>query len=147
MIEVLPTQLIPGDNEGKVLRVRLIMKEGVKFFNPVYLFDEGSTISWIPCGRKLTCSYPGIKFTYGPDTYYGQEVHTCMFGLHLYYDARLFFLMLILCLCLNQCYLGLLKCNKSLKLCSSRRKSKINIKLIFRRFGHVKIIDRCYLSF
>lgn len=75
VIEVLPTQLIPDDNEGKVLRVRLIMKEGVKHFSPVYLFDEGSTISWIPCGRKLTCSYPGIKFTYGPDTYYGNEVH------------------------------------------------------------------------
>lgn len=74
VIEVLPTQLIPDDNEGKVLRVRLIMKEGVKHFSPVYLFDEGSTISWIPCGRKLTCSYPGIKFSYGPDTYFGQEV-------------------------------------------------------------------------
>jgi phosphoribulokinase len=71
---VLPTQLIPDDNEGKVLRVRLIMKEGVKFFSPVYLFDEGSAISWIPCGRKLTCSYPGIKFSYSPDTYYGHEV-------------------------------------------------------------------------
>ncbi|KAL3738611.1 hypothetical protein ACJRO7_020052 [Eucalyptus globulus] len=74
VIEVLPTQLIPGDNEGKILRVRLIMKEGVKYFNPVYLFDEGSTISWIPCGRKLTCSYPGIKFTYGPESYFGHEV-------------------------------------------------------------------------
>ncbi|KAK4747985.1 hypothetical protein SAY87_014571 [Trapa incisa] len=74
VIEVLPTQLIPGDNEGKILRVRLIMKEGVKYFNPVYLFDEGSTVSWIPCGRKLTCSYPGIKFTYGPETYFGHEV-------------------------------------------------------------------------
>lgn len=74
VIQVLPTQLIPDDNEGKVLRVRMIMKEGVPFFEPVYLFDEGSTISWIPCGRKLTCSYPGIKFFYGPDTYYGNEV-------------------------------------------------------------------------
>ncbi|CAA6657249.1 unnamed protein product [Spirodela intermedia] len=74
VIEVLPTQLIPDDNEGKVLRVRLVMKEGVKYFNPVYLFDEGSTISWIPCGRKLTCSYPGIKFNYGPDVFYGNEV-------------------------------------------------------------------------
>lgn len=74
VIEVLPTQLIPGDNEGKVLRVRLIMKEGVKFFSPVYLFDDGSTISWIPCGRKLTCSYPGIKFLYCPETYFGHEV-------------------------------------------------------------------------
>lgn len=74
VIEVLPTQLIPDDNEGKVLRVRLIQKEGVKYFSPVYLFDEGSSISWVPCGRKLTCSYPGIKFSYGPETYYGHEV-------------------------------------------------------------------------
>ena len=74
ILQVLPTQLIPGDNEGKVLRVRMIQKEGKKLFNPVYLYDEGSTISWIPCGRKLTCSYPGIKFFYGPDTYFGEEV-------------------------------------------------------------------------
>jgi phosphoribulokinase len=74
IIEVLPTQLIPDDNEGKMLHVKLIQKEGVKHFNPVYLFDEGSSISWVPCGRKLTCSYPGIKFAYGPDTYYGHEV-------------------------------------------------------------------------
>jgi phosphoribulokinase len=74
VIQVLPTQLIPDDSEAKVLRVRMVMKEGVPFFEPVYLFDEGSTISWIPCGRKLTCSYPGIKFFYGPDTYYGNEV-------------------------------------------------------------------------
>eukprot|EP00793_Prasinoderma_coloniale_P002528 PRCOL_00002010-RA len=74
VIEVLPTQLIPDDTEGKVLRVRMIQKEGVANFDPCYLFDEGSTISWIPCGRKLTCSYPGIKFFYGPDTYYGNEV-------------------------------------------------------------------------
>lgn len=74
VIEVLPTQLIPDDNEGKVLRVKLIMKEGVLYFNPVYLFDEGSTITWIPCGRKLTCSYPGISFSYGPGVYFGHEV-------------------------------------------------------------------------
>jgi phosphoribulokinase len=74
IIQVLPTQLIPDEKEGKVLRVRLIQKEGVNFFSPTFLFDEGSTISWIPCGRKLTCSFPGIKFYYGPDTYYGEEV-------------------------------------------------------------------------
>ena len=59
-----------------MLRVRFIQKEGVEFFKPTYLFDEGSTISWIPCGRKLTCSFPGIKFFYGPDTYFGEEVHS-----------------------------------------------------------------------
>lgn len=74
VIQVLPTQLIPDDKEGKVLRVRMIMKEGIPSLEPVYLYDEGSTISWIPCGRKLTCSYPGIKFFYGPDIYYDNEV-------------------------------------------------------------------------
>jgi len=73
IIQVLPTQLVP-DQEGKYLRVRLIQKEGKKLFDPAYLFDEGSTISWIPCGRKLTCSFPGIKMFYGPDTFYGEEV-------------------------------------------------------------------------
>merc|ERR1719487_2308590 len=74
VIEVLPTQLVPDDDEGKTLRVRLIQKEGSKLFDPTYLFDEGSTVSWIPCGRKLTCSFPGIKFFHGPDTYYGEDV-------------------------------------------------------------------------
>ena len=46
----------------------------MQLFDPAYLFDEGSTISWIPCGRKLTCSFPGIKMFYGPDTFYGEEV-------------------------------------------------------------------------
>ncbi|KAG9457675.1 hypothetical protein H6P81_002183 [Aristolochia fimbriata] len=74
VIQVLPTQLIPEDNGGKILRVRMVMKEELQYFEPVYLFDEGSTIEWIPCGRKLTCSYPGIKFYYGPETYFSSEV-------------------------------------------------------------------------
>ncbi len=73
VIQVLPTQLIE-DKESKYLRVRLIQKEGIEGFEPVYLFDEGSTIDWRPCGRKLTCAYPGIKLFYGPDSYYGHEV-------------------------------------------------------------------------
>lgn len=73
VIQVLPTQLIE-DKESKYLRVRLIQKEGVEAFSPVFLFDEGSTIDWRPCGRKLTCAYPGIKLFYGPDSYYGHEV-------------------------------------------------------------------------
>jgi len=73
VIQVLPTQLM-DDKEGKLLRVRLVQKEGVKFFEPAYLFDEGSTIDWRPCGRKLTCSYPGIKMYYGPDNFMGNEV-------------------------------------------------------------------------
>lgn len=74
VMEILPTQLIPDDDEKKVLRVRLIQAEGKEHFKPAFLYDEGSTIDWIPCGRKLTCSYPGIKFHYGPDTYFDKEV-------------------------------------------------------------------------
>ncbi len=74
VMEILPTKLIPDDEERKVLRVRLVQDENNPLFDPVFLYDEGSTIDWVPCGRKLTCSYPGIKFHYGPDMYYDKEV-------------------------------------------------------------------------
>lgn len=74
VMEILPTQLIRDDDEKKILRVRLLQTEEADHFKPVYLYDEGSTIDWVPCGRKLTCSYPGIKFHYGPDTYYDKEM-------------------------------------------------------------------------
>jgi len=73
VIQVLPTQLL-NDKESKLLRVRLIQKEGIANFEPAYLFDEGSTIDWRPCGRKLTCAFPGIKLYYGPDSFMGNEV-------------------------------------------------------------------------
>ena len=62
------------EKEGKVLKVKFIQKEGKANFDPAYLFDEGSTIEWTPCGKKLTCSYPGIKFAYGPDEFLGNDV-------------------------------------------------------------------------
>jgi phosphoribulokinase len=74
VIRVMPTQLIKDDQERKVLRVQMIQRDGIEGFTPAYLFDEGSTIDWIPCGRKLTCSYPGIKMHYGPNEYYGHSV-------------------------------------------------------------------------
>lgn len=74
VLQVLPTNLIPNDKERKVLRVQMVQRDGIEGFEPAYLFDEGSTIYWTPCGRKLTCSYPGIKMYYGPDSYYGNEV-------------------------------------------------------------------------
>jgi phosphoribulokinase len=73
VIQVLPTQLVK-DQASKLLRVRLIQKEGIPNFEPAYLFDEGSTIDWRPCGRKLTCAFPGIKMYYGPDSFMGNEV-------------------------------------------------------------------------
>jgi phosphoribulokinase len=73
VLQVLPTQLIKDDKERKVLRVQMVQRDEVEGFEPVYLFDEGSTIDWVPCGRKLTCSYPGIKMHYGPDAYCGHS--------------------------------------------------------------------------
>ncbi|BAZ79315.1 MAG: phosphoribulokinase [Sphaerospermopsis kisseleviana] len=74
VLQVLPTNLIKNDTERKVLRVRMLQKEGKEGFDPAYLFDEGSTIQWTPCGRKLTCSYPGMQLYYGSDVYYGRYV-------------------------------------------------------------------------
>jgi phosphoribulokinase len=74
VIQVLPTNLIKDDQERRVLRVRMLQREGKEGFEPVYLFDEGSTIHWTPCGRKLSCSYPGMQMYYGSDVYYGRYV-------------------------------------------------------------------------
>ncbi|UKO97742.1 phosphoribulokinase [Nostoc sp. UHCC 0870] len=74
VLQVLPTNLIKNDTERKVLRVRMLQREGKEGFEPCYLFDEGSTIQWTPCGRKLTCSYPGMQMYYGSDVYYGRYV-------------------------------------------------------------------------
>jgi len=71
-IQVLPTELAKDDT--KTLRVRMLQKDGVADFDPVYLFDQGSDIAWQPCGKKLSCSFPGIQFKYGADEFYGNEV-------------------------------------------------------------------------
>ena len=71
-IEVLPTQLDPEDK--KTLRVRCIQTEGVENFNPCYLFDEGSNISWSPAPGKLAAPAPGLKLAYGREQYYGKDV-------------------------------------------------------------------------
>ena len=48
VIRVLSTNLIKDDKDRKVLRVQMIQRDEVEGFDPVYLFDEGSTIDWIP---------------------------------------------------------------------------------------------------
>ena len=69
------------------MRVQMIQKEGHELVDPVHLFDEGSTVDWIPCGRKLTCSFPGIKFHYGPDEWCALAGWCCVDKAHL---VRLF---------------------------------------------------------
>lgn len=71
VVEVLPTQLQKDDK--KTLRVRCIQTEGVEDFTPCYVFDEGSTISWVPPAEKLASPAPGIKIGYGKETYMGKS--------------------------------------------------------------------------
>merc|ERR1711953_62515 len=73
VIQVLPTELTK-DETGKILKVKFIQGKGNKNFLPSYLFDEGSTITWVPCGKKLTCEYPGVMMKYGSETMFGKEV-------------------------------------------------------------------------
>merc|ERR1711985_210367 len=49
VIQVLPTDLAK-DETGKILKVKFIQAKGKDNFKPTYLFDEGSTITWQPCG-------------------------------------------------------------------------------------------------
>jgi phosphoribulokinase len=72
IIEVLPTTL--DEEDKKTLKVRSVQKMGVPDFNPAFIFDEGSTISWVPPADKLASPAPGIKMTSGPEEYYGKPV-------------------------------------------------------------------------
>merc|ERR1712032_1015178 len=46
IIEALPTDLDPEDK--KTLKVRCIQKEGINDYDPCFIFDQGSTITWTP---------------------------------------------------------------------------------------------------
>jgi phosphoribulokinase len=72
VIEVLPTDLDKEDK--KTLKVRAIQKRGVADFNPTYLFDEGSEISWTPSAEKLSSPAPGMKLAYSQEQYFGSDV-------------------------------------------------------------------------
>merc|ERR1712029_28831 len=72
VIEVLPTDLYPEDK--KTLKVRAIQKKGVADFNPTFLFDEGSDVSWTPSSDKLSSTAPGIKLGYSQEQYFGNDV-------------------------------------------------------------------------
>lgn len=74
VIEVLPSEIAPPKDENsplEYLRVRLIQKTTTKHFDPVYLIEKGSTLTWKPCGDNLQCEYPGVQFAYYPEEYMG----------------------------------------------------------------------------
>jgi len=72
VIEVLPTDLDPEDKS--TLKVRAIQKKGIADFNPTYLFDEGSDITWTPSADKLSSPAPGMKLKSSQETYFGNDV-------------------------------------------------------------------------
>jgi len=72
IIEVLPTDLDKEDKQ--TLKVRCIQKKGVADFNPCYIFDDGSDITWTPPADKLSSPAPGIKMASGPEEYFGKDV-------------------------------------------------------------------------
>merc|ERR1719258_934444 len=59
IIQVLPSDLIE-DPTGKFLKVKYIQKKSVTCAETPYLFDEGSELTWVPNGDKLTTSPPGV---------------------------------------------------------------------------------------
>merc|ERR1719217_1718990 len=73
VIQVLPTDLTK-DETGKILKVKFIQRTGVDNFEPAYILDEGSTVSWVPCGKSLSCDFPGIKIASYPDTFFDKPV-------------------------------------------------------------------------
>merc|ERR1712224_1068274 len=60
VIQVLPTELTKDDT-GKILKVKFIQRTGQENFEPAYIFDQGSTVSWVPCGKEIACDFPGVK--------------------------------------------------------------------------------------
>jgi len=76
VIEVLPTWE-PSDEINmdleRPLRVRLIQKDGNKLFDPAFLFDKGSKISWEPDAGKMSAAAPGLKFESYSEDYFGQK--------------------------------------------------------------------------
>eukprot|EP00746_Dinoflagellata_sp_MGD_P157106 gnl/MRDRNA2_/MRDRNA2_86099_c0_seq2.p1 gnl/MRDRNA2_/MRDRNA2_86099_c0~~gnl/MRDRNA2_/MRDRNA2_86099_c0_seq2.p1 ORF type:complete len:471 (+),score=116.14 gnl/MRDRNA2_/MRDRNA2_86099_c0_seq2:91-1503(+) len=73
VIQVLPTELTKDDT-GKILKVKFIQAQGQKNFEPAYIFDEGSSVSWTPCGKQLACDFPGVKLASYPDTFFDKPV-------------------------------------------------------------------------
>jgi phosphoribulokinase len=75
ILQVLPTKLTNDPSTaGKLLRVRLIQKEGNSLYNPYYLGpDKEGDFSWTPSQAELSTDPPGVKFDYYHEDWYGQK--------------------------------------------------------------------------
>merc|ERR1719310_878957 len=73
IIQVLMSD-ITDDDSGKFLKVKYIQKKSVTVCEAPFLFDKGSSITWVPNGDKLTTSAPGVKFASYDDEWFGEPV-------------------------------------------------------------------------
>merc|ERR1719284_570305 len=73
VVQVLMSDLIE-DPTGKFLKVKLITKKGLSSVSGPFLFDEGSEVTWVPNGDKLTTEAPGVKLASYDDIWYDQPV-------------------------------------------------------------------------
>ena len=65
---------ITDDDSGKYLKVKYIQKKSVTVCEAPFLFDKGSSITWVPNTDKLTTTAPGVKFASYDDEWFGQPV-------------------------------------------------------------------------
>merc|ERR1719382_623351 len=73
VIQVLMSDLIE-DTTGKFLKVKYIQKKSVSCVASPFLFDKGSSLTWVPNGDKLTSSAPGVKLASYDDDWFGSPV-------------------------------------------------------------------------
>ena len=74
IIQVLPTQLIPDDNEGKILRVRMIMKEGVENFDAPTSSTRAPPSLGSPAAASSPALTPASSSSTAPTPFFGEEV-------------------------------------------------------------------------
>merc|ERR1712032_1517199 len=73
IIQVLMSDLT-DDDSGKFLKVKYIQKKSVSCVASPFLFDKGSSLTWVPNGDKLTSSAPGVKLASYDDDWFGSPV-------------------------------------------------------------------------
>lgn len=76
ILQVLPTQLTDDpEAAGKLLRVRLIQKEGNSLYKPYYLLDakDGEDFEWVPENSEISSDAPGLKFKNYTEDWFGTK--------------------------------------------------------------------------
>ncbi len=69
VLEILPSDLPEKEGGNKVVKARMVQKDGIPHYEPAYIFDPAiADLCWRP---KFPNSHPEITFCYGRTDYYG----------------------------------------------------------------------------